>query len=168
MPSPERSIASAKSSASARGRSSSRRSTRISTAKTKKRKARKPRSRFLKDGSIKESIIQADILKWLQSTGLLCWRSNSGSLFLHGRHINLGPVGCADISVVVPPLGRFVGLEVKSANGKVRKDQVTYAAGLMKQGGLYFIVRSLTDAKNAIAASLGEEQWKSLFAPRTE
>jgi hypothetical protein len=136
--------------------------------KAKVAKLRKPRTRLLKDGSVKESIIQADILKWLQSTGLLCWRSNSGSLFLHGRHINLGPVGCADISVIVPPCGRFVGLEVKSANGKVRKDQITYAAGLTNQGGLYFIVRSLTDAKNAIAAALGEVQWKSLFASRTE
>ena len=121
---------------------------------------RKPRQRFLKDGTVKESIIQADILRWLKTTGLLFWRSNSGSLFLRGRHINLGPLGCADISVVVPPLGRFVGLEVKSAKGKVRKDQVTYAAGLTAQGGLYFIVRSVEDAKNAIAQALGEALWK--------
>lgn len=135
-------------------------------AKRATRVARKARKTTLKDGSIKESIIQADILRWLKSTGLLHWRSNSGSLFLRGRHINLGPLGCADISVVVPPLGRFVGLEVKSANGRVRKDQVTYAAGLTKQGGLYFIVRSVQDAKNAIAQALGEEQWKLLSAPR--
>jgi hypothetical protein len=127
---------------------------------------KRPRKTTLKDGTTKESIIQADILRWLKSTGLMFWRSNSGSLFLHGRHINLGPLGCADISVVVPPLGRFVGLEVKSANGKVRKDQVTYAAGLTAQGGLYFIVRSVQDAKNAIAQALGEEEWKSRFAQR--
>jgi hypothetical protein len=128
---------------------------------------RKPRKTTLKDGSTKESVIQAAILRWLKSTGLMFWRANSGSLFLHGRHINLGPLGCADISVVVPPMGRFVGLEVKSANGKVRKDQVTYAAGLTAQGGLYFIVRSVQDAKNAIAQALGEELWKSRFATTT-
>lgn len=121
---------------------------------------KKPRQRLLKDGSVKESIIQADIMRWLKSTGLLFWRSNSGSLFLHGRHINLGPLGCADISVVVPPLGRFVGIEVKSEKGKVRKDQVTYAQGLTHQGGLYFIVRSVQDAKDAIAQALGEATWK--------
>ena len=118
---------------------------------------------LLKDGSLKESVIQAAILKWLKSTGLMHWRANSGSLFLKGRHINLGPIGCADISIVVPPLGRFVGLEVKSANGRIRKDQVTYADGLTKQGGLYFIVRSVRDAKDAIAQALGEERWKSQF-----
>lgn len=129
---------------------------------------KKPRARFLKDGSVKESIIQADILRWLKSTGLMFWRSNSGSLFLRGRHINLGPLGCADISVVVPPLGRFVGLEVKSAKGKVRKDQVTYAEGLTAQGGLYFLVRSVQDAKDAIAQCLGEAAWKSEYGPRAD
>ena len=121
---------------------------------------KKPRKLLLKDGSVKESVIQADILRWLKTTGLMFWRSNSGSLFLRGRHINLGPLGCADISVVVPPLGRFVGMEVKSANGKIRKDQVTYAAGLTQQGGLYFIVRSVQDAMDAIAQCLGEASWK--------
>jgi hypothetical protein len=129
---------------------------------------KKPRVRFLKDGSVKESVIQADILRWLKSTGLMFWRSNSGSLFLRGRHINLGPLGCADISVVVPPLGRFVGLEVKSANGKIRKDQIAYAAGLTQQGGAYFIVRSVQDAKDAIAQVLGEAEWKSRFGPRLD
>lgn len=117
---------------------------------------RKPRSRLLKDGTVKESIIQAEILAWLKTTGLMAWRANSGSLFLHGRHINLGPLGCADISVVVPPCGRFVGLEVKSAKGRIRKEQITYAAGLTACGGLYFIVRSVQEAKDAIAQALGE------------
>lgn len=127
---------------------------------------KKPRSRLLKDGSVKESVIQADILRWLKSTGLMFWRSNSGSLFLRGRHINLGPLGCADISLVLPTHGTFVGLEVKSANGKVRKDQLLYAKVLTANGGKYFIVRSVEDAKNAVAQCLGEEQWKQLFAPK--
>jgi hypothetical protein len=83
------------------------------------------------------------------------WRSNSGSLFLKGRHINLGPLGCADISLVLPTHGTFVGLEVKSAKGKIRKDQITYAAGLTAQGGKYYIVRSVEDAMNAVAECLG-------------
>ncbi len=123
------------------------------------------RKKTLKDGSIKESVIQAEILAWLRTTGLMCWRSNSGSLFLRGRHINLGPLGCADISLVLPTHGTFVGLEVKSANGRIRKEQITYAAYLTSQGGKYFIVRSLTDAKNAVAQCLGEELWKQLSGP---
>ncbi len=124
---------------------------------------RRQRVKTLNDGGIRESVIQSDILRWLKTTGLMFWRSNSGSLFLHGRHINLGPLGCADISLVVPPNGRFVGMEVKSAKGKIRKDQTAYAKGLSLQGGLYFIVRSVQDAKNAIAQALGEAAWKSLY-----
>lgn len=131
-------------------------------------KAKRPRSRFLKDGSVKESVIQADIMAWLKTTGLMFWRSNSGSLFLRGRHINLGPLGCADISMVVHPTGRFVGLEVKSKRGKIRKDQVAYAEGLTKQGGLYFIVRSVDDAKRAVAMCLGEQTWTLPSGPHWE
>lgn len=127
-----------------------------------KRAPKRVISRLLKDGSVKESVIQADIMRWLKTTGLLFWRSNSGSLFLRGRHINLGPLGCADISLVLPTHGTFVGLEVKSARGRIRKDQITYAAFLTSQGGKYYIVRSVEDAKNAVAECLGENTWKSL------
>jgi hypothetical protein len=123
---------------------------------------KKPRTKYLKNGDVKEAFIQADILKWLRTTGLMHWRSNSGSLFLHGRHINLGPLGCADISLVLPTHGTFVGLEVKSAKGKIRKEQIKYAKGLTDQGGKYYIVRSVEDAMNAVAECLGEEQWKRL------
>ncbi len=130
--------------------------------KRAKRVAKASRKLTLKDGSTKESVIQADIMRWLKTTGLMFWRSNSGSLFLRGRHINLGPLGCADISLVLPVHGTFVGLEVKSAKGRIRKDQITYAAFLTSQGGKYFIVRSVEDAKNAVAECLGEEQWRRL------
>ncbi len=123
---------------------------------------KKPRQRLLKDGSVKESVIQSDIMRWLKTTGLMFWRSNSGAIFLRGRQINLGPVGCADISLVLPTNGTFVGMEVKSAKGKIRKDQITYAAFLTSQGGKYFIVRSVQQAMDAVAQCLGEEQWKSL------
>jgi hypothetical protein len=123
---------------------------------------KKPRTKFLKNGEVKEAYVQAEILAWLRTTGLLHWRSNSGSLFLHGRHINLGPLGCADISLVLPTHGTFVGLEVKSAKGKIRPDQITYAKGLTAMGGKYYIVRSLEDAKNAVAECLGENAWKQL------
>jgi hypothetical protein len=129
---------------------------------------KRPRTKFLKDGSVKEAFIQAEILAWLRSTPLLHWRSNSGSLFLRGRHINLGPLGCADISLVLPTHGTFVGLEVKSARGKIRPDQITYAKCLTDNGGKYFIVRSLEDAQNAVAECLGAERWKQLSEQRTD
>lgn len=129
---------------------------------------RKPSQKLLRDGTTRESVIQSDILRWLKTTGLMFWRSNSGSVFLHGRHINLGPLGCADISLVLPTNGTFVGLEVKSAKGTIRKDQITYAAALVSQGGRYFIVRSVEDAKNAVAECLGGgDSWRLQLGLRT-
>jgi hypothetical protein len=117
------------------------------------------KSRVLKGGGKTEADIQREILAWLKTTGLMCWRSNSGSLFLRGRHVNLGPLGCADISMVLPANGTFVGLEVKSSKGKLRKAQVEYAASLTEAGGRYFVVRSVEDAKKAVAECLGASLW---------
>ena len=129
---------------------------------------KRPASRLLKDGTVRESVIQAAILRWLKTTGLMFWRSNSGSLFLHGRHVNLGPLGCADISLVLPTHGTFVGLEVKSAKGSVRKEQLIYAKALTDTGGRYFIVRSVEDAKNAVAECLGSNACKFLSEPKRD
>ncbi len=123
----------------------------------KKSGLKKPRSKYLKDGSVKESVIQADILRWLETTGLMFWRQNSGVMFKCGRKIHLGPAGCADITVI-GPMGRMCGLEVKSARGKPNSDQIEYAALLTRTGGLYFIVRSVKEAMDAVACIVGEGQ----------
>lgn len=125
------------------------------------RTAKPKRSPYLKDGTLKEAFIQAAILRWLESTGLLHWRQNSGTTFIKGRKVSLGPNGAPDIVVIVPTHGLFCGLEVKSVNGKQRPDQVQFAKGLTKMGGKYFIVRSVEDAKNAVAECLGETEWNN-------
>lgn len=113
------------------------------------------RRKTLADGSVPERVIQAQILDWLKDSGVLHWRANSGIAFTGHRRIFLGPDGMPDIVLLAPPNGKFVGLEVKSKNGSVRKDQVAFAKKISDVGGMYFIVRSLTDAKAATAQALG-------------
>jgi len=123
---------------------------------SRKRKVKKPRTRYLKDGSVKESFIQAEILAWLKTVpGIIFYRQNSGDIFLHGRKVTLGPLGAADICVIAPPNGRSCGLEVKSAKGKPNPDQIAWAKKLTDVGGMYFIVRSVQDAQNALAEVFG-------------
>lgn len=107
-------------------------------------------------GQPKEAVIQRDILNWLKRVGLLHWRQNSGVTFNGKRRIYLGPAGIPDIIVVIPKAGRFVGLEVKSANGEQRPVQVEFAAKLTEAGADYYVVRTLQQAKDAIAESLGK------------
>mgnify|MGYP001617910116 CR=1 FL=1 len=115
---------------------------------------RRPRSKFLKDGTVREAFIQAEILAWLGTTTYMFWRQNSGVMYKCGRKIFLGPPGCADISFI-GPCGRMCGLEVKSANGKPNEDQIAYAWSLTAAGGLYFIVRTLQQAMDAVAEIIG-------------
>jgi hypothetical protein len=112
----------------------------------------KPRKgqRVLKDGSVPESTIQAGILRWLATTGLIHWRQMAGTIKRGRIRITLGPNGIPDILLLLPPSGRLVGLEVKSAKGRQRKDQKEFQALMEASGGLYFIVRSLTDARSII------------------
>lgn len=119
-----------------------------------KRKPYKPK--LLKSGAVPEKVIQKQILVWLESTGLLYWRQNAGFV----GHLTLGPKGISDIVVIVPPNGRFLGLEVKSAAGTLRPHQKTFRDRLEAAGGVYVVVRSLDQAKDAVAKAIGEETFK--------
>lgn len=106
-------------------------------------------------GSRPERDIQKEILEWLGTTDLVHWRQNSGMAFLGPRRIILGPAGLPDIVVIIRPHGRFVGLEVKNDKGRLRPKQIEFAKKLTEAGGLYFVVRSVEQAKRAVAEAVG-------------
>lgn len=122
------------------------------------------RAEKLKDGSVPEKVIQKQILDWLQETGLLHWRQNSGVVFAGGRMIRLGEEGLPDIICIVPPRGHILGLEVKSSKGSLRPAQKLFMAKLRETGGTYTVVRTLQGAMEAVAKVLGEESCKSRLA----
>jgi hypothetical protein len=130
-------------------------------------RSRPKKEATLKDGSRPEKYIQRDILNWLQDSGLLHWRQNSGVVFTGNRRINLGEEGLPDIVVVIPPHGRLVGLEVKSAKGRLRPAQREFMERVRATGGYYHVVRSLEQAMDAVAKSMGEEQWRLLSGTKT-
>lgn len=110
---------------------------------------------------VPEKVIQAAILKYLESTGLLFWRQNSGVIPVPTgrrnrfgrpvfRMVKLGTVGLPDIIAVVPPSGRFLGLEVKSATGKLRPAQEAFQRQLEATGGVYEVVRSVEDVERVL------------------
>ncbi|MDD5374453.1 VRR-NUC domain-containing protein [Acidithiobacillus sp.] len=119
------------------------------------------RKQALVDGSVPEKVIQKDILRWLTDTDILHWRQNSGTVFAGGRVIKLGEEGLPDIVCVIPPSGHFLGLEVKSAKGKLRPAQKEFAERIRSIGGSYVVVRTLEQAMKAVALCLGEQQCSS-------
>lgn len=118
-----------------------------------------PRMPALKQRS--EKSIQSGILRWLKKTGLVYWRQNAGVLFRYGFRMTLGPKGIPDIIVIIPPFGRFIGLEVKSAKGKLRPAQEVFRKRLLKVGGVYRVVRSLKDAKEAVEEAKAYEKLRN-------
>ena len=130
------------------------------TGRFRKIKTKSPGSKkrhLLKDGSVPEKYIQRSILDWLKTTELLYWRQNSGHIGLGFRRVELGPDGAPDIIVIVPPSGRILGLEVKSASGSLRPSQKAFRERLETSGGIFRVVRSLEEAKDTVAGVLGGE-----------
>lgn len=121
------------------------------------RRRAKPK-KLLADGTEPEKYIQRRILDWLRDTGLLHWRQNSGTVMAGYRRILLGEEGLPDIIVIVPPTGRVLGLEVKSANGSLRPAQKVMRDKMAAAGAIYRVVKSLQQAMEAVAEALGDNK----------
>ena len=90
--------------------------------------------------------------------GLVLWRNNVGTAEHRGQRVRYGLapgsadlVGCLD--------GRFVALEVKTATGRAAPEQKLWLDLVRRYGGFAAIVRSVAEARAAVArARAGENQ----------
>jgi hypothetical protein len=84
-----------------------------------------------------------------QRDDVMLFRINVGKFRpLHGdqnRVIQSAPNGTPDLLGVLAPNGRALAIEVKSAKGRQRAEQVAFQAAWEKRGGLYIIARSVDD-----------------------
>lgn len=110
---------------------------------------------------MKETDIQFAIRRDLAVDGLPLWRNNVGFDRERRVHYGLG-LGSPDLvgilPVVIEPrhvgrtLGVFVGVEVKSARGRVSADQAAWHRVATDRGGLIIVARSPEEAGMAIDA----------------
>lgn len=122
-----------------------------------------------------EAQLTAAILDALSRSGLgLFWRCNTGKLQdSRGRWVSFGLgdgtpdiVGILRVPVCAPVdrfglprwtdgrymIGRFIGLEVKTEDGKVREEQAAWHCVARKHGALVVVVRSVREALDAVGA----------------
>lgn len=97
-----------------------------------------------------ETDIRNSILDYLRIRGLVCKRNNSGRVFIKGptgktRAINVGEAGWPDIEGMTKPTGRWFGIEVKTATGKMSSEQVVMQQRINESGGIYVLARSVED-----------------------
>lgn len=94
-----------------------------------------------------EANIQNEIMIALSHAGCLIWRNNTGVLKdKTGRPIKFGLCkGSSDI-IGITPSGQFLAVEVKTATGSIRPEQLTFIAAVQKAGGRAGVARSVDDA----------------------
>ena len=97
---------------------------------------------LVKDNPL-ESKIKADIRLALVQAGAICWVHN-----VDNRNLSTGlGIGTADLICVVPPYGRFLGIEVKRPSGSRTADaQKAWLAVVRKFGGVSGIARNVEEA----------------------
>ncbi len=95
---------------------------------------------------LSEAKIQSQILYMLKKAGIFHWRQNAGVIKAGAFRVRLGPKGIPDIIVLLPPTGRFMGLEVKRKGTYQNPDQKAFQARIEAVGGMYHVVRSKEEA----------------------
>ena len=95
-----------------------------------------------------ERNIQAMILMALSEAGCLVWRQDTGAYKdpKSGRLIRYGLCkGSSDIIGLCAD-GTFLAVEVKTATGRIRPEQLTFIAAVQKAGGRAGVARSVGEA----------------------
>lgn len=103
--------------------------------------------------STPEGKIQAAVLRYLLEQGVFAWRQNNLAVFdpkMNGYREHTGLKGVPDILSVIN--GQFVGWEIKTPRGKQSEHQFAFQKRLERNGGRYILVRSLDEAKEALAS----------------
>lgn len=88
--------------------------------------------------------------------GVLVWRQNSGLFYAPDgrggfRRVRAAMPGAADLTGLLPD-GRRLEIEVKTDRGRLRSEQVRFAAAVLSHGGVYILARSVRDAVRGVLA----------------
>ena len=104
----------------------------------------------------KEQAIQDSIRVALAQAGYIVFRTNVGKVKQSdGRWFDTGlPAGFPDLMGFKPDNGRVFFIEVKTATGKRRKDQVVFAKGLRDKNVIYGVARSAEEAVTIVREEL--------------
>lgn len=103
-----------------------------------------------------EAAIQDSIRVALAQAGYVVFRTNVGKVKTDdGRFFDTGlPSGFPDLMGYKPSNGRIFFIEVKTAIGWRRKDQVNFANGLRDKNVIYCVARSADEAVTAVRDEL--------------
>lgn len=82
---------------------------------------------------------------------IVLWNNPVGIAREDDRVMRFGlSVGSADTIGILAPSGRFLALEVKAANGRLRVEQIQFLDLVRRMGGFAAVVRTADEARAAI------------------
>ena len=101
---------------------------------------------------ILEKHIQKSILGYLELLNIFHYKNNTAGIYKQatGSYIPSQSVGAPDIICVIK--GRYIGIEVKAANGVQSEHQKEFQKRLQHAGGIYILAYSLDDVIPRIEA----------------
>lgn len=93
-----------------------------------------------------EAAALVEVLKALNAHPAVAWceRMNSGAAKIDNRFVRFGWTGCPDVIGQLRD-GRFIGVEVKAAKGKLRPEQAIFLDRIRRAGGVAFMARDCRD-----------------------
>lgn len=95
--------------------------------------------------------IQNKILLEASKQGHRLWRTNAGKVKTeYGAWIKLLPKGFPDTCGFRKSDGKFIAIEIKTPNGKLRKEQKQFARFAIDQPIIYGVARSVDEAMELI------------------
>ena len=84
------------------------------------------------------------ILNILFERRIYAWRNSTGALGTRGHFYQMGKVGSSDIFALLPPNGRFLGIEIKTGADQLRPEQEGFIKNVQQMGGGIIVVRGQT------------------------
>ena len=97
-----------------------------------------------------EKKIENDILVFLRTIGVYCWKNQSVGIYdpvkkIYRKSNNVFHIkGVADIIGIIQ--GRFLAIEVKTPAGSLTPEQRIFLAKINEEGGIGFVARSVEQA----------------------
>jgi hypothetical protein len=103
----------------------------------------------------REDDLRQQIVDYLALHSIICSITDSGLIVREGEATGRAVMqpGWPDITGVLPG-GRFLAIELKSRDGRLRPAQVSILNAMRKAGGLVIVARSLTEVIEAIESEM--------------
>ena len=86
------------------------------------------------------------ILNYLYDLKIYAWRQNtSGIPMSDGKFRPAAKTGLSDILAILPPVGRFLAIEIKTGSDRLRPEQEGFLKNVQRAGGFALVVVSFDD-----------------------